>query len=81
MKKTNSRIISLLLALLVAAGMISAAGAESAVDTILKTGTTQAFAADAVPDEDIQVILQAGVSTSSAINQQPWFLPRSPTRN
>ena len=52
---------------------LSAAGAESAVDTILTTGTTQAFSSEAVPEEDIRTILQAGVSTASAINQQPWY--------
>lgn len=52
---------------------LAAAGAESAVDTILTTGTTQAFSSEAVPEEDIRTILQAGVSTASAINQQPWY--------
>ena len=73
MKKTNRRIFALLTLLVLAAGLTVSAGAEGAVDTILATGTTQSFAADAVPDEDIQTILRAGASTSSAINQQPWF--------
>ena len=73
MKRSIRRMFSLLALLVFAAGLAASAGAESAVDTILATGTTQAFASDAVPDEDIQTILQAGVSTSSAINQQPWY--------
>lgn len=73
MKKTVKKIISLLMLLVFAAGLTVSAGAESAVDTILATGTTQAFAQDAVPEEDIKTILQAGLSTASAINQQPWY--------
>ena len=70
MKKS---LITLLILLVFAVSLTMSAGAESAVDTILKTGTTQSFSEEAVPDEDIRTILQAGVSTSSAINQQPWF--------
>ena len=73
MKKKSTRMIALMMLLIFTAGLTVSAGADSAVDTILATGTTQAFAADAVPDEDIQTILQAGVSTASAINQQPWY--------
>ena len=73
MKQTHKRILTLLTLLVFAVSLTLSAGAESAVDTILATGTTQAFAADAVPQEDIKTILQAGISTSSAINQQPWY--------
>ena len=73
MKKKNTRITALLMLLIFAVSLTVSAGADSAADIILYTGTTQAFAADAVPDEDIQTILQAGVSTASAINQQPWY--------
>jgi nitroreductase len=45
----------------------------STVDAILTAGTTQAFSDEAVPEEDIQTILQAGLASESAINQQPWF--------
>lgn len=69
----NRSLISLLVLLVFSFSLFSAAGAESAVDTILSTGTTQSFTSDAVPDEDIRTILQAGVSTASAINQQPWY--------
>ena len=73
MKKTVKRILSLLALLVFAVSLTVSAGAENAVDTILATGTTQAFAPDAVPEEDIRTILQAGLSTASAINQQPWY--------
>ena len=53
--------------------MVSTAMAESAVDVIMSTGTTQAFTDEAVPSEDLKTILRAGLSTESAINQQPWF--------
>ena len=73
MKKSTRSFISLLVLLVFAAGLCSSASAENAADTILRTGTTQAFASDPVPDEDIRTILQAGLSAASAINQQPWF--------
>ena len=49
------------------------AWAEETINAILTAGTTQAFTADAVPDEDLNAILEAGLSASSAINQQPWY--------
>ena len=65
------RILALILFLLLCAFELSAS-AQTAVDVILSSGTTQAFKADAVPEEDLLTILQAGLSTTSAINQQPW---------
>lgn len=53
--------------------LASAAYADSAIDVIMNTGTTQAFTDEAVPAEDLETILRAGLSTESAINQQPWF--------
>ena len=44
MKRSIRRMFSLLALLVFAAGLAASAGAESAVDTILATGTTQAFA-------------------------------------
>ena len=73
MKRKTRPFFSLLVLLVFVTALCGSASAESAADTILRTGTTQAFASDAVPDEDIRAILQAGVSTASAINQQPWF--------
>ena len=52
---------------------VSAAYADSAVDVIMNTGTTQAFTDEAVSAEDLETILRAGLSAESAINQQPWF--------
>ena len=51
----------------------SAASAESAIDVIMNTGTTQAFTDEAVPAADVETILRAGLAATSAINQQPWF--------
>ena len=63
-----------LIAFLIAGFMlISCAYADSAVDVILSTGTTQAFTDEAVSAEDLETILRAGLSAESAINQQPWF--------
>ena len=65
------RILGTVLALVLLTG--SCAFADSAVDVILNTGTTQAFTDEAVPAADLETILKAGLSTESAINQQPWF--------
>ena len=54
-------------------GKTAKSSSESVLDIILSTGTTQAFTADAVPEEDLTKILQAGLSAASAINQQPWY--------
>ena len=43
------------------------------INTIMTIGTTQAFTDESVPKEDIQTILQAGLASESAINQQPWY--------
>ena len=53
--------------------LASTAYADSAIDVIMNTGTTQAFTDEAVSAEDLETILRAGLSTESAINQQPWF--------
>ena len=60
-------IVALILALFVS----SCAAADSTVDTIMNTGTTQAFTEEAVSGEDLTTILRAGLSAASAINQQP----------
>lgn len=51
----------------------SSAMAESAVNTIMNVGTTQAFTDEVVSMDDLKKIMQAGLSAASAINQQPWF--------
>ena len=73
MNKKSRRLLFLALACVLSLSLAVSAGAESLTDLILRTGTTQSFTMDAVPDEDIQTILQAGISTASAINQQPWY--------
>jgi len=65
------RLMGMILAVMLL--MASAAYADSAVDVIMNTGTTQAFTDEAVPAADLETILRAGLSTESAINQQPWF--------
>ena len=69
MKKLLAMILGISLMLSTVCGF-----AESTVDTIMAAGTTQAFTDEAVPTEDIETILQAGLSATSAMNQQPWFL-------
>ena len=66
-----NRLIGMVLALMLLT--VSAAFADTAVDVIMNTGTTQAFTDEAVSAEDLETILRAGLSTESAINQQPWF--------
>ena len=73
MKRNYRLFVTLLVLAVFSVSFCVSAGAESTVDTILQTGTTQAFTTDEVPEEDIQTILQAGISTASAINQQPWY--------
>ena len=51
----------------------SCAAADSAVDTILNAGTTQAFSDETISAEDLTTILRAGLAAESAINQQPWY--------
>ena len=61
-----------ILILLALSLMFAAAGAETAVDGIVDARTTQAFTDEAVPEEDLRAILEAGLAATSAINQQPW---------
>ena len=59
--------------LLVLGLLCGAASAETAVDWIIDGRTTQSFTDVAVSDDDLQVILEAGLAATSAINQQPWY--------
>lgn len=69
MKKILSIVMSLMMVL-----TLASAGAENdAVQLVLTTGTTQAFTQEAIPEADIQTIVQAGLKATSAINQQPWY--------
>ena len=49
------------------------AGAEGLTDLIIDSRTTQSFTDEAVSDEDLNLILEAGLAATSAINQQPWY--------
>ena len=59
--------------LLVLALLCGAAGAESAVSGIIDGRTTQSFTDEAVPEDDLRAIVEAGLAATSAINQQPWY--------
>ena len=72
MNSKLKKIPALILAIVLAVCSASAF-AEDAIQTILNAKTTQAFTQDAVSEEDLNTILTAGASATSAINQQPWF--------
>ena len=72
MNSKLKKIVSLVLALVFVCCSASAL-AEDAIQTILNAKTTQAFTQDPISDEDLNTILMAGTSATSAINQQPWF--------
>ena len=67
MKKTLSLLCFMLLI-----AMTLSASAQSLTEVILSASTTQAFKDDSVAEDDLNIILQAGLSAVSAINQQPW---------
>lgn len=70
MMKWN-RFWAVLLAVVMAA--FPAGVAEETVSTILNAGTAQAFTDDPVAEEDLNAILECGLSAASAINRQPWY--------
>lgn len=80
-KRMNCAALALLMLLLTACGATAApaetaketAATETAVDVIFAAGTTQAFTDEAVPQEDVETILRAGLAAESALNTQPWF--------
>ena len=67
------KLICMLLALTITCTVFWVSAEENPVETILSIGTTQAFTEDAVSEDDLNLIVQAGLSTASAINQQPWY--------
>lgn len=67
------KIFSLLVALALVCSLAVTALANEVTAMIINTGTTQAFTAEAVSEEDLHTILEAGLSATSAINQQPWY--------
>ena len=72
MNSKLKKIAALILAIVLVSFSISAL-AEDAIQTILNAKTTQAFTQDPVSEEDLNTILTAGTSATSAINQQPWY--------
>ena len=70
---TLKRIVSLLASIALLCSLMTAACADETVNVIMQTGTTQAFTQEAVSEEDLKAILQAGLNATSAINQQPWY--------
>jgi len=67
------KLLAIALVLVLALSSVSFASADSVIDTILTAGTTQAFTDQPVNDDDLTLIMQAGLATASAINQQPWY--------
>ena len=45
---------------------------SSAAEMLTSVKTTQAFADEKIPSEDVEAILKAGVNAPSAMNTQPW---------
>ena len=72
MKMNLKKAAALMLACILMLGCTSA-WAEETLSVILNAGTTQAFSDEAVKEEDLNSILEAGLSAASAINQQPWY--------
>ena len=71
--KQWKHVFSLLAAAVLCCVTGATACAEETVNAILAAKTTQAFTEDAVPEEDLERILTAGLSATSAMNAQPWF--------
>ena len=67
------KLICSLLALTLTCTVFWVSAEENPVQTILSIGTTQAITEDAVSEDDLNLIVQAGLSAASAINQQPWY--------
>ena len=65
--------LSLLAVVMLICTVVATASASEVTDLIINARTTQTFLVEPVLEEDITTILQAGLSATSAINQQPWF--------
>lgn len=59
--------------LLVLCMLFAAANAQTAIEEMIDSRTTQSFTEEAVSEDDLRVILEAGLAATSAINQQPWY--------
>lgn len=44
------------------------------IDTILARRSARKFSAEEIPDEDLDLILEAGLRAPSSKNSQPWYL-------
>ena len=51
---------------------IAGVGNDDAVEVLTNISTTQYFTEQAVAEEDIETIVQAGINAPSAMNGQPW---------
>ena len=73
MKHRFYSILTMVSFMIFVSGFVVAVSADSMSEVITGVGTTQSFIMEEVPEEDILIILEAGLSAASAINQQPWF--------
>ena len=46
--------------------------ADQTLSLLTETRTTQYFTKEAVPENDVRTIIEAGLNATSAINMQPW---------
>lgn len=53
--------------------LLTAANADDALSAIMLANTTQAFTDHPVSESDLTAILEAGLSTTSGMNAQPWY--------
>ena len=63
-------VITFLLIMSLACGI---ANAENLTDILTDSRTAQSFTDEAVSEDDLNLILKAGLAATSAINQQPWY--------
>ena len=59
------------------ASVVSAADTD-AVAVLTDISTTQYFTEEAVSQEDMETIVQAGINAPSAMNGQPWYFSAIP---
>lgn len=68
------RRMEMVVSLMLILGLLcAAASAEDLTSVVIDSRTTQAFTDEAVSDEDLRLIVEAGLAAPSAINQQPWY--------
>ena len=69
----KKRFLCLMTTLTLLFSFSTAASAEDTLSVIMTARTTQAFTDEAISDADLTTILEAGLSATSAMNQQPWY--------